>query len=322
MKEKYLVIEEFELQRREEVTCLLERVLKEEYLRLTIKWRFCKIRLRHQLIEEIAAMIYQQGTGKEFSVCCIVETGQWREVYRLRRFLNRYGFEVVLLSSPSLTEKTVRKAGRKMLLEEIRMSGTDYKSLRKEYERLKSAGIPLSFDESNISSEEYAEWFRNWASDQKACWLLPFREITGYLMTGIWMGKCEHSSCLGKYLCLDQDGMLWFCGKKREGSRMHRLSGRSEELFDENYNRILERAVEGRRHCQAECGSFSVCRGGCPLKSSSEEDCRNYQKKIAYIRSFLTKHSRNYFADIENPVIRQMFLSTVAFGFIPEEHGA
>ena len=37
-------------------------------------------------------------------------------------------------------------------------------------------------------------------------------------------------------------------------------------------------------------------------------------------RSFLLKHSENYFADIANPLIRQLYLSTVAFGFIPEGH--
>lgn len=323
MKEKYLMIEEFELHRSEEVACLLERLLAEDSLRLTIRWRFENVRLRRQLIERIAKIICQQGTRKEFSVCCMIETGQWKEVYRLRRTLNRYGFEVALLSSPSLTEKAVRKAGRKMLLEEIRMIGRDYESLRKEYERLKGAGIPISFDESKISSEEYMEWFRDWASDQKACWLLPFREIAGYLMTGIWMGSCEHDSCMGKYLCLDQDGILWFCRKKLKGSRMYRFSRCSEEaLYDENYNRALEYAVERRRHCQAECGAFPVCRGGCPLTCSAGKDCRDYQKKTTYVRSFLQKHSRNYFTDIENPVIRQMFLSTVAFGFIPEEHGA
>ena len=322
MKEKYLIVEEFELKKSEEVACLLKQFLREENLHLTIRWRFCNVRLRRKLIEQIAAIIYQQGIKKEFSVCCIVETGQWREVYRLRKILNRYGFEVVLLSSSSLTERTVKKAGRKMLLEELRIIGDNYESFRREYERLKGAGIPISFDEAQISSEEYIEWFQAWVADREACWLLPFREITGYLMTGIWTGDCDHDSCLGKYLCLDQDGILWFCGRKLKGSRMYQISGNTEEaLYDENYDQTLKCAVKKRRQCRAECGDFEICRGGCPLKSPTGEDCRDFQKKITYIRTFLQQCSSNYFADIENPVIRQMFLSAVGFGFIPEGHG-
>lgn len=323
MKERYLIIEEFELQKSEEVAGLLEQILEDGDLHLTIKWRFCEVRLSRRLIERIAAILYRQGTKREFSVCCIVETGQWKEVCRFRNVLNRYGFEVVLLSSSSLPEKTIKKAGRKMQLEEIRIIEKDYASIRREYERLKGAGIPVSFDESQISSGEYTEWFESWVSDRNACWLLPYQEVTGYLLTGMWTGSCEHDSCLGKYFCLDRDGMLYFCGKKLEGSQIHKISGRSEKLsYGENYDQVLKSAVEKRRRCRAECGTFEICRGGCPLSGCEGEECRDYQERVAYVRSYLQEHSKNYFADIANPVIRQMFLSTVAFGFIPKEDGA
>lgn len=321
VKEKYLVIEEYQPQRRREVTRLLEQYLDNRNLHLTVRWRFFHVRLNRKLLDQIAAILYQQGIKKEFSVCCIVETGQWKEVHRLRRILNRYGFEVVLTASSSLTEKIVKKAGQKLLLEELRITGEDYKSLQKEYERYKRAGILISFDESRISSSEYTAWFQSWSSDKDACWLLPFREIIGYLFTGTWMETCEHDSCLGKYLCLDEDGTRYFCRYRLEGSRMSDTCQTAEEkLYDENYNYILKHAVENRRQCQAQCSDFEGCRGGCPLKLSAKEQCLEYQKKVSDIRSFLLKHSENYFADIANPLIRQLYLSTVAFGFIPDGH--
>ena len=322
MKEKYLIIEEFELHRSGAVMALLERLLEEEEVYLTIRWKFFSVRLNRSLLERIASLLYEQGVKKEFTVCCIVETAQWKEVYRLRKVLNRYGFEVLLHASPSLTVKSLKKTGQKMLLEELRIVGDDYESLRKEYERLKGAGIPITFDESRISTEQYMEWFQSWMSDRDACWLLPFRGMVGYMLTGAWLGGCEHGSCLGKYLCMDRDGALFFCEKKLEGSRMYEISSLpGEQLYDQNYERVLGHAVEKRRRCQAECGDFPVCRGGCPLQASGQEDCQACRKKIAYVSLFLQKHSRNYFANTVNPVIRQMFLSTMAFGFIPEEHG-
>ncbi len=74
MKEKYLIIEEFELHRSGAVTALLERLLEEEEVYLTIRWKFFSVRLNRSLLERIASLLYEQGVKKEFTVCCIVET--------------------------------------------------------------------------------------------------------------------------------------------------------------------------------------------------------------------------------------------------------
>ena len=89
----------------------------------------------------------------------------------------------------------------------------------------------------------------------------------------------------------------------------------TELLYNEIYDCVLSTAVAKRKQCMEGCQVFGLCRGGCPLVEHSPEHCGAYIQKVARIGAFIDKEIKTAFVDIENPCMRQFYLSLIAYGF-------
>lgn len=313
MKEKILIIEDYNPANKEQVETCLDKILLTENLDLTIRWKFCRQKIDKKLLFILAEMVRKRGTKKEFSVMTVIETDQWKAVRKLRKVFNQYGFSVDLAASPSLRESMVLRLQKKMLLEHIIVDAPDYSSLRKICDPYWKAGIPVITRGCEMSLEEYTHWFDQWIENPKGGWIDQFLDAVSYIYTQTHVTDCCHDSCLGKYLYIDEKGNSYFCGRKREGSLMDGSVG--GDLYDDGYENTLKKSIEKRKKCRSTCQGFVCCQGGCPLEEDFSSDCGVYLKKISYVRDYILENRETLFANVANPGLRQLFLSAAAFGF-------
>lgn len=311
MKEKTLTIEEYGSRNREKTEQVLDQFLAEDDLYLTVRFRFYRRKIDKKLLEEIAALIREKGRKKEFVVRLILETDQWKTVIKLCKTMNQYGMGAELQAVPSLKPGTVKKFGKKMLLEDLIFTGADFDTLKKEYHTYKHTGVTMAAlcGACEPDAEQYAAWFDEWVNDPDAGWVDLFLDAAAYAFMGIHMSDCTHDSCMGKNIYVDPEGKVFFCPRKKNGSRME------TDVQDAAYQNALKKAIERRRTCKAECQWFSCCQGGCPLEETSKESCGDYMKKMQHVWNYIEKHSENMFLDVPNPAFRQMFLNAAGFGF-------
>jgi radical SAM protein with 4Fe4S-binding SPASM domain len=256
------------------------------------------------------------GEKYEFTLLVSVETDQWERIRGLRKILNRYGFEVRLLVSDSINAELVKKYNRKLLLEQIILGADNFEDLRAEYHRWKGVGITVSAESYELTEEEYRQFFSEWISDEDGVWFLPFRNIFSSLLMGVSVEDCEHSSCLGKYLYVDEAGSVYFCRKKKSESVMYRIAEQQEgQLYRGSYEDTLGACIKARKECRDNCGKFNICHGGCPLNPRKNTMCTAYRNLIPELVDFIQKEIGNYFSDLKNPCLRQLYLSMIAYGY-------
>lgn len=315
MREISLRVEELKASRVKKAEGLIQKILElDNDLCLTVVWSFYEVRLTGNVLDEIAGILRRRGKAREFRLTVVIETDQWEPVIKLRKKLNKYGFEIALAITASMNRDAIKRVAGKMLLENLIIPYQQYKDIRRAYEEYKLMGISFQVKEDTISYGEYMHWFHDWVQEKDVGRVNIFTNMIGFIFTGNHISGCAHDSCLGKCFCLDKTDMLHFCIEKKKGSQMYSLkSGMVEELLDQHYYDLLESAIGKRRHCIEECGGFSACKGGCPL-AEAQDDCGEYLKKLSAVSAFVEKHREQYFEEIPNQTIRQMFLSMVAFG--------
>lgn len=311
MNEKTLTIEEYGIKNQEKTGQLLDRLLMEDDLYLTVRFRFYRRKIDKKLLTEIAELIRERGRKKEFVIRLLLETDQWKAVKRLRKIMNQYGMGAELQAVPSLKSVTAAKLGKKMLLEDLILTGSDFDTLKKAYDTYKDTGVTMAVFHGDCEpdAEQYTEWFDEWVNDPNAGWVDLFLDAAAFAFMGIHMSDCTHDSCMGKNLYVDPEAEVFFCSQKKNGTKMETY------INDAVYQDVLKKAVERRRSCKAECQWFSCCQGGCPLEEYRKESCMDYQKKMQHVWNYIEKHSENMFLDVPNPAFRQMFLNVAGFGF-------
>lgn len=313
MKEKTLIIEDYNPANQKQTKFFLDQILLCEELDLTIRWKFYQRKIDRELLNEIADLICERGEHKEFSVLMIIETDQWKAVRKWRNVFNQYGFTVELSVSRSLKLKTVLWLQKKMLLEHVIVAESDYMTLREVSDPYWKAGLSVIVRNCNLSVRQYIDWFDEWVQTCDGGWIDLFMDAAGYWYTGFHINDCCHDSCLGKYLYLDAQGNRYFCAEKKRESLMDREQ--NDEIYDDYYKKVLAGAIEKRRHCTNNCEGFAFCQGGCPLSEDSSAQCKEYIEKLDYIRKYILKNKDTMFLETPNPGLRQMFLNVAAYGF-------
>lgn len=313
MKEKILIIEDYNSANQEQVKHFLDLLLKTEDLDLEIQWRFYQRKITQKLLSEIASLIRSKGEHREFSVLMVIETNQWRAVKRLRKCLNQYGITVKLALSDSLKPQTVLRLQKQMLLEYVIVTASDYTTLRKISDPYWKAGVSLIVRGCNLDVRQYTSWFDQWIQTCDGGWIDIFMDAVSCLYTGIHTTDCCHDSCLGKYLYLDAQGNSYFCAEKKAESLMQNIP--KNEIYSASYTETLKKAIKKRKSCTDNCAGFASCQGGCPLSEDRLIPCTEYLDKLDYIRDYILAHSEHMFFDVPNPGLRQMFLNAAAFGF-------
>lgn len=317
MREKTLIIEEYEEKRQEKFRQILSRMVRDEQVNLTVRLVYHRVEITRKILDSIADTIKSVGKEREFMIEVILETDQWKRLKRLYKVLNQYGITVELCGSDSINIMQLKKYKRKMLLERVILHSESYEDFHSQYEKWKIAEIPIQLKGYTLSSTEYREFFEEWVYDAHAVWFFPFEDTISSILTGVTTESCEHNSCMGKYIHLDEKDRVSFCKKGLEPTKLYVLDETKEgPLFEhEIYQNVLGDAIEKRARCQKECQMFGLCRGGCPLESADTSTCNAYIEKIAYTGRFLEQEGKTAFVHVENPCLRQLCLSLLAYGF-------
>lgn len=267
-------------------------------------------------LNSFADTVKAVGKEHEFLVSITIETHQWKNIKRLRKCLNQYAMNIDLKVQEGIKVSEVKKYTKKVLLEKVILSCRDYLQFCEKYHVWKKTGVSVQLEGYELSIDEYLNFFEMWIHDAEAVWFVPFEDMANSILTGVHVENCENNSCMGKYLYLDKQDNVYFCSKKPEVSKMYCLKQENpKDIYNEVYNNTLHTAIEKRTECQNECEIFGFCRGACPLKERKKEACMALMQKVACWGTFLEKEARNAFVEIENPCMRQLYLSLSAYGF-------
>ena len=92
---------------------------------------------------------------------------------------------------------------------------------------------------------------------------------------------CAYSSCLGKTICIDKTGELYFCPYHRDKSHLCNLcevNSFEEALNHDSFLQTIKRSINRRNACNTKnCSIYEKCYGGCPLDNT---DCESIESKI------------------------------------------
>lgn len=322
MKQKELVLEEYELNKADRVEELLTKFTAGGGIGLVLRLRYYRTPLEGKYLDSLAHMLNKLGRQQEFLVDMVVETNQWKRVKSLYRKLNQFSVRAEVEVNEKDRVKELEKYKNKMLLDRVLVRADSYEAFRLAFDKWKKAGLSIGLVGYELTQEEFFDWFQLWIHDPEAVWFGPFEGLLQSAFMGSTTVSCEHSSCLGKRLCVAEDNSVYFCSKKLDGTFMYQLMDElPENLYNQVYGEVLNKAIEKRKACMEGCGLFGMCKGGCIMEQDGDY-CRKYQEKAAFLMSFLEKNAPDVFAGIENPCIRQLYLSLVAYGYIMEPRGS
>ncbi len=155
----------------------------------------------------------------------------------------------------------------------------------KLYEQMKPLCSSLKFNpvfsasgdpEFQIDCDAYiksmCDLFDHWVYDKKGIPLEPMR-IYMYKALGIPYNSCANSSCLGKWMDIDTNGVIRICGQSFDESFIIGDVNEVERLTDvfrgEKFNNIVRSAIERRKKC-VHCPLFKECQGNCYFKNTIE----------------------------------------------------
>jgi len=136
MKQKTLIIEEYECSRQEKVQRLITDLVKEPDVNLNVRLVYDQVELTKQVLNSIADTIKAVGKQQEFLVDVVLVTHQWNNVKRLRKCLNQYAISVELQVSKQVKIAEVKKYTKKLLLEKILVSCENYQQFCEMYHKL------------------------------------------------------------------------------------------------------------------------------------------------------------------------------------------
>lgn len=318
MKEYNLVIEEFNRDNKSNILKLVRKILENDIEHINITWKYYQTALKRETLHCIADLFYQLGKEKEFYVFNKIETNQIHALAGLKRVINRYGMHIVIRIDENTSVVDVKRLKKKILIDALALPKSGYKEYRNYYKKFRDCNIEMLIDENELTLEEFEQWYSDWQNDREACWISCFHDICFLVLVGVHMYDCRHNSCMGKNLCVDKKGKVYFCTEKKDGSYMYTLNKKLTKLYNEKYFYILKNANIRRKVCRESCNEFYICRGGCSLTVQRECDNELYTKKVLLIQKSIMKHKKSQFAEMKNPLLRQMMLSLVAYGALIE----
>ena len=316
MKQKTLILEEYQPDMQKEVGMLLERLVTEEETSVMVVLKYFRISPDKENLLSFAEMMKAVGRKKEFTVDVILETNHWKRVRRLRKTLNRFSIRIRLWVTKDLKPAELVKQRERMLLDTLVIPCQDYGQFYEAYERWKQVGLTLCPEPYRLNGEAFLKFFSEWIQDPKAVWPESLEDMATSLLTGLPSSDCWYSSCLGNYLYLDAEGCVYFCREKRQEACLGRAEELSEQLFEQDsYQKALEGAIHRRRNCVENCRIYSFCKGGCPLEEQADRRCQEQHRQLDAIREVLEKELPTAFENMENRCLRKLCLSLVAYGF-------
>lgn len=152
--------------------------------------------------------------------------------------------------------------------------------------------------------KKFVDLFIYWANDANSnISISTFEELLS-LIVNEHSRVCTHNSCLGKWLCLNTDGMIYpcdrLCTSEYKLGDVENISSIEEVFASTNFLRLLEKSVIRRTECIKNCEYYKNCYSGCNANA-----ILNYGNKIipSYcVHKEILKLLKDYIIKSENRI--------------------
>ncbi len=111
------------------------------------------------------------------------------------------------------------------------------------------------------------ELFDFWLKDKNGIFVKPFVDHIRNIYKVAAEKECINSSCLGRTLNIDYDGRIYLCTQAQNSKyalgNFKNFSSVSEIFQGDVFTKLVEKMIETRKSCIADCSHFNFCQGGC-----------------------------------------------------------
>ena len=173
----------------------------------------------------------------------------------------------------------------------IVINQNNVKNLINEYEYFKSMNLSMKINPMfndgaavkgglpSLDPNEYIKFFTNffkyWINDKTCNINVTTCEELVNLVLNEHSKVCTFNSCLGKWLCLDSDGIIYPCDRlctdEYNLGNIEDITSISEVFMNDNFLKLLEKSILRRDECIKTCEYYKNCYSGCNANSILSE---------------------------------------------------
>ena len=141
---------------------------------------------------------------------------------------------------------------------------------------------PVQIELSNsIAAEDFISLFNEWLFSENKAEIINYSSLLKLLLMKERSG-CEHNSCLGGALSVDVSGMLYWCKHNKPEAKLCHFNDVKDQDFHDLFDRssfeeYLDMHFQKREQCKAECITFDLCQGGCPIRCDTSNKCHEHE---------------------------------------------
>lgn len=122
--------------------------------------------------------------------------------------------------------------------------------------------------------------------------------------------QCNFSSCLGKNFYVDRNGKVHFCPLHLKDSIVGSIYSDEKYIENENFIKVLEKAVDKRATCRNECKYFDYCLGACPMHNGCSNFKELFDKNAKYIDNIINNNKELY---NENYLVAKIIIKDIVY---------
>lgn len=201
----------------------------------------------------------------------------------------------------------------------------DFSKLHCKTLKLKQTNLPTSIkskEDTTIFLNNLKKLFDIWILEQNGVDIKP---ISDHIRNnfGICVEKeCVNSSCLGKALVLDSDGLLRMCPYSKNEAfvlgNIKNISLISEVYNGEKFNSIVSTMISKRKICMKNCNVFNYCQSGCCADIVCETFSDYYCEVLKELDSYICNHIQRIIHNdkdltIYNPALANIIRDVICY---------
>lgn len=225
--------------------------------------------------------------------------------------------------SENNTLKNVIKKCKKLSKSKIPfllMFNKENEDIKLDYSLYSGFKIPVSLQNFNKYDDKKILWMKKWLYDKNATDITIFSNLITNYMLDYMQNDCCHSSCLGRTLYVNKDGIISFCKYHVNESKLIKIHDAKDinSIFNNmKFMSVLKNNIDRRNICKSQCDIFMNCGGGCPLENiNNEEKCSQKSFKSAFLVMAEELDNIVQLGDLRgiNPCAKNCILMSIASG--------
>lgn len=142
-------------------------------------------------------------------------------------------------------------------------------------------------------AKDMIELFDFWLTDKNG---VAVRTFASYMSMALGLNRriCSNCSCIGKFLSISPDGMLYNCNRysvrQYPFADVEEISSVKDIFSGEKFTEFLKGSIERRNKCKNGCDLFDVCNGGCADCAIIENGLTEIPENSCYLFKTIYRH--------------------------------